>query len=82
LHCKIVTEKLNMLDLKAEDIIKKNRKVFDKIVVDLMEKQSLTREELLDIKSEYCLSKKTEFDSTVWQYPTKVAMLTNSPKAV
>ena len=79
---KIVTEKLNMLDSKAEDIIKKNRKVFDKIVKALMDKQSITREELLDIKSEYCLSHKHGVESTIWKYADKVEMLTNPPKAM
>ena len=44
---KIVAEKLYMLDSKVEDIIKKNRDVFDKIVSELMANQTLTREELL-----------------------------------
>jgi len=80
-YCKIVTDKLNMLDSKAEDIIRKNRRVFDEIVKELMEKQTLTREELLSIKTRYCLNKDSELNSARLQHSTNVSPVTNVPKA-
>ncbi|MBQ7623719.1 MAG: AAA family ATPase [Clostridia bacterium] len=44
-----IVDKLNELDSKAEEIIRKNRAAFNRIVDALMEKQMLTREELLDL---------------------------------
>ena len=48
---KIMEEKLSSLDKKAEDIINNHRKVFDRVVDALMERQVLCRDELLGIMS-------------------------------
>ena len=56
--CKMITEKLNQFDLRAEEIIRQHRAAFDEIVEKLMDKQTLTREELMSIKSSYYLSEK------------------------
>lgn len=54
-YCRIIAEKLNIFDSKVEDIIRNNRDVFDKIVNELMANQTLTREELISIKTEYLI---------------------------
>jgi len=47
----MVTKRLNEIDSKAEKLICEHKDVYDRIVEALMEKQILTRDELLEIKN-------------------------------
>ncbi len=57
---RIITDKMNELDAKCEYIIRQNRKLYDEIVDRLVNNQTLTREELFEIKSRYHVGKSSE----------------------